>query len=83
MTVHRRFDSTQGLHPIITLQSVGRDLSHAPFPPLMTDNPTLGSCPKCNESLSTGYLLVEYEKDDGTTGIWAECPDCDEVVSPQ
>ncbi len=26
---------------------------------------------------------VGYEKDDGTTGIWAECPDCDKVVSPQ
>ena len=49
----------------------------------MTDVPPLGSCPKCGEGLSGGHVLVEYEKDDGTTGIWAECPICDEVVSPQ
>jgi hypothetical protein len=58
-------------------------MSHAPFPPLMTDDPPLGRCPKCGEELSSAYVLVEYEKDDGTTGIWAECPICDGVVSPQ
>ena len=49
----------------------------------MTGDPPLGNCPKCGEELSSAYVLVEYEKDDGTTGIWAECPICDEVVSPQ
>jgi len=53
------------------------------LPPLMTGDPPLGRCPKCGEELSIAYILVEYEKDDGTTGIWAECPTCDEVVSPQ
>jgi len=29
------------------------------------------------------WLLVEYETDDGDTGIWAECPNCDDVVAPE
>jgi endogenous inhibitor of DNA gyrase (YacG/DUF329 family) len=49
----------------------------------MTGDPPLGRCPKCGKELSSAYVLVEYKKDDGTTGIWAECPICDEVVNPQ
>ena len=59
------------------------NLSHAPFLPLMTDDtPKLGRCPECEENISAAYILVEYEKNDGTTGIWAECPSCDDVVNP-
>ncbi|WP_449289565.1 DUF7837 family putative zinc-binding protein [Natronomonas salsuginis] len=24
---------------------------------------------------------MEYQKDDGATDMWAECPNCEEVVS--
>ncbi|TQR21913.1 hypothetical protein C9J85_18855 [Haloferax sp. wsp5] len=58
-------------------------LSHAPsipFPCLMTRQ-SLGRCPNCDERITTPWLLVEYEKDDGTEGIWAECPMCEDVSS--
>ena len=61
-------------------------LSHAPFllPRSMTRNTSmLGRCPECGEEISTEWLLIEYEKADGSTGIWAECPSCEEVVSPE
>jgi len=47
------------------------------------DAEILGRCPDCGESISRAWLLVEYETDDGDTGIWAECPDCDDVVAPE
>mgnify|MGYP000043471842 CR=1 FL=1 len=46
------------------------------------DTPKHGRCPECDEDISAAYILVEYEKGDGMTGIWAECPTCDDVVSP-
>jgi len=49
----------------------------------MTRNSSLlGGCPECGEDISEGWLLIEYEKADGTTGIWAECPACEDVVRP-
>ncbi|WP_460538383.1 DUF7837 family putative zinc-binding protein [Haloplanus salinarum] len=42
--------------------------------------PKHGRCLGCDESISAAQILVEYEKDDGTTGILAECPVCDDVV---
>lgn len=59
--------------------------SHAPSIPLrMTDDTSiLGRCPDCGERISRAGVLVEYEKDDGTVGIWAECPQCGSVVSPE
>ena len=41
----------------------------------------MGECPRCGEDLSR--ILIEYEKDDGTEGVWAECPQCDDVVDPE
>jgi predicted RNA-binding Zn-ribbon protein involved in translation (DUF1610 family) len=50
----------------------------------MTQNTSvLGRCPECGADISRAWLLIEYEKTDGTTGIWAECPTCGEVVSPE
>jgi len=43
----------------------------------------LGRCPTCGEDISEVWILVEYEKDDGQTGIWAECPACEDVVAPE
>lgn len=49
----------------------------------MTSDSPLGCCPECDERIPPGWLLVEYQKDSGETGIWAECPGCDDVVQPQ
>jgi hypothetical protein len=48
-----------------------------------TDDSTLGRCPDCGESISKAWLLVEYEKADGTESVWAECPACEDVVAPE
>ncbi|SEP27075.1 hypothetical protein SAMN05216388_105913, partial [Halorientalis persicus] len=48
---------------------------------MSTDESSLGRCPDCGEAIPETWLLVEYEKDDGTQGIWAECPECDDVVA--
>ena len=48
-----------------------------------TDESSLGHCPDCDESIPKARLLVEYEKDDGETGIWAECTVCNKVVAPE
>ncbi|WP_449404868.1 DUF7837 family putative zinc-binding protein [Haloplanus natans] len=50
---------------------------------MTTDTSQHGRCPKCEEGIFTVHILVEYEKDDGTTGIWAECPVCNDIVSPE
>jgi hypothetical protein len=47
------------------------------------DTQILGRCPDCGEPIPTAWILVEYEKDDGTEGVWAECPTCDDVVAPE
>jgi len=48
-----------------------------------TDESTLGLCPDCGETIPAVWLLVEYEKDNGEAGIWAECLVCDDVVAPE
>jgi len=47
------------------------------------DESSLGRCPECGEDISEAWVLVEYKKDDGTEGVWAECPACEDVVSPE
>lgn len=47
------------------------------------DDSLLGQCPDCGQPISDAWTLVEYSKDDGTDGIWAECPGCEEVVAPE
>lgn len=76
---HQRLTSHGGCNPH------GRNVSHAPSIPLSmrTDEASLGRCPECGKRLPTVWLLVEYEKEDGQTGIWAECPDCEDVVAPE
>jgi hypothetical protein len=50
----------------------------------MPDNTqSLGDCPDCDETITTAWVLVEYEKEDGTEGVWAECPACKDVVAPE
>lgn len=47
------------------------------------DESFLGRCPECGENISEAWTLVEYEKDDGTEGVWTECPACEDVVAPE
>mgnify|MGYP000733482917 FL=1 len=47
------------------------------------DESSLGRCPECGEDISEAWTLVEYEKDNGTEGVWAECPVCEDVVAPE
>ncbi|MFC7059976.1 DUF7837 family putative zinc-binding protein [Halovenus salina] len=46
------------------------------------DTQLLGHCPNCDAAIPEAWLLVKYTKDNGATGIWAECPDCGTVVAP-
>lgn len=47
------------------------------------DTQTLGRCPDCGEYIPEAWLLVKYQKDDGTKSVWAECPACEDVVAPE
>ena len=71
----------------LTLKAViiiWKELSHAPSTPSMnTDESSLGRCPECSEDILEAWVLVEYNKDDGTEGVWAECLTCGDVVSPK
>jgi hypothetical protein len=42
----------------------------------------LGHCPHCETRIPTSRLLVEYETSGGR-GLYAECPDCEDVVTPR
>ncbi|WP_449404858.1 DUF7837 family putative zinc-binding protein [Haloplanus natans] len=50
---------------------------------MINDSRTHGRCPMCDEIISAAHILVEYKKNNGATGIWAECLLCDDVVSPE
>jgi endogenous inhibitor of DNA gyrase (YacG/DUF329 family) len=43
----------------------------------------LGACPNCGTPVPRPWLLIEYERSDGGTGVYAECPDCGDVVRPR
>jgi hypothetical protein len=47
------------------------------------DEAILGRCPDCDEPIPETWLILEYEKEDGTVGKWAECPECRDVVAPR
>ena len=58
-------------------------LSHALSLYMNTDESLLGCCPECGEKISEACILVEYQRNDGTEGVWTECPSCEEVVTPE
>lgn len=43
----------------------------------------LGSCPHCDTEIPPRQLLIQYETSLGEPAIYAECPSCLEVVSPE
>lgn len=44
--------------------------------------PVLGTCPQCHTEIASFDVLIEYETADEQPAVWAECPDCREVVHP-
>ncbi|GAB7008974.1 hypothetical protein JCM31271_09170 [Halorubrum trueperi] len=66
------------------LTFVWKEHCHTLLPLSMNaDESSLGRCPECGEDVSEAWILVEYEKEDGTEGVWAECPVCEDVVAPE
>jgi hypothetical protein len=51
----------------------------------MTDHvpSPLGCCPRCDVRVSKHCLLIEYERSDEGTRIFAACPNCEAVVTPR
>jgi NAD-dependent SIR2 family protein deacetylase len=47
------------------------------------DSSSLGHCPDCGRSIPPGWKLIEYEQEDGSMGVFAECPSCEEVIKPE
>lgn len=90
---HRAYQSY--LHTIC-VKSPGESLKRLPTgrvghlknPPMSTTThsrtpPTLGHCPDCTAEIASYDVLIEYETEDGQPAIWAECPECREVVHPE
>jgi len=50
---------------------------------MANDVKALGNCPHCGHNITPAYLLIEYERSNGERGAYAECPECEDVVSPQ
>ncbi len=50
-----------------------------------TDRPrrVLGHCPDCGSAIPAGRALIEYETATGRPAVYAECPDCRDVVHPE
>nr|WP_236639913.1 phage terminase large subunit family protein [Salinigranum halophilum] len=48
-----------------------------------SDSSSLGRCPDCGRSISETWKLIEWRQEDGSVGVFAECPECDEVVKPE
>ncbi|WP_262174474.1 hypothetical protein [Haloarcula laminariae] len=49
----------------------------------MTPDDALGQCPDCGTTITEAGVLIEYEDTEGQMGMWAECPDCNDVVEPE
>mgnify|MGYP002760476312 CR=1 FL=1 len=43
---------------------------------------TIGTCPNCERALRRTHVLIDYETAAGERGVWADCPECGEVVDP-
>jgi hypothetical protein len=41
------------------------------------------TCPNCGVTVPWGSILIEYERDDGSLGQFAECPSGGVLVDPE
>jgi hypothetical protein len=48
-----------------------------------TNRSSLDRCPECGAEIPEAWLLLTYERRDGSEGVWAECPACEDVVAPE
>jgi hypothetical protein len=46
------------------------------------DNGILGRCPSCVARTTRAWLLIGYENTKDQTGVWAEYPDCEDILEP-
>lgn len=42
----------------------------------------LGTCPDCDAVVRRTDVLIDYTDGDGHRAVWAECPECREVIDP-
>ncbi|NUB91116.1 hypothetical protein HT576_08790 [Haloterrigena sp. SYSU A121-1] len=47
-----------------------------------TNPPSTGTCPFCQAEITTIDVILEYETETGPA-VYAECPECRDVVNPQ
>lgn len=71
----RRFLGMQCVRPVGACHTLPRS-------PMPAEHSTLGVCPVCERAIPPTQLLIEYETADGTR-IYAECPECRDVVHPE
>ncbi|MFQ3284851.1 MAG: hydrogenase maturation factor HypF (carbamoyltransferase family) [Natronomonas sp.] len=50
---------------------------------MTTDDRWLGACPNCGDRIRPIDELIAYERSDSTLGVFAECPSCESVISPE
>lgn len=48
----------------------------------MSTSRALGACPHCEAVIPATGLLIEYETEAGRD-LFAECPECEVVVTPE
>ncbi len=41
-----------------------------------------GPCSFCGETVTDRHVIIRYETAAGEPGLWAECPNCGEIVDP-
>jgi hypothetical protein len=47
-----------------------------------TNSPTLGRCSFCYAEITTTDVILEYETETGSA-VYAEYPECQDIVHPQ
>lgn len=50
---------------------------------MATNDSSLGRCPRCGAEIPEAYLLIRYETAAGEESSFAECPDCEDVITPR
>lgn len=44
--------------------------------------PIHGPCQFCGATVTQRHVIIQYETAAGDVGVWADCPDCGEIVDP-
>ncbi|WP_290810020.1 hypothetical protein [Halovivax sp.] len=48
---------------------------------MSSEQSVAGDCPHCRAAVPRSRVIIEYETDAGP-GVYAECPECEDVVAP-